>query len=205
MSKEALAHLRRVDKKLARYIDRIGPCLLEAAGRETYPALLRSIVYQQLTGKAAATIHGRVLALFPKKKHPTAADVLALVAKDPAALRSAGLSRAKSAALVDLCERVVAKTLPTRRKLQGMSDEDIVEALTVVRGIGPWSAEMLLIFNLGRPDVFPVTDYGIRKGYALLHGLEELPSPKELMALGEKWRPFRSVASWYLWRITDLK
>jgi 3-methyladenine DNA glycosylase/8-oxoguanine DNA glycosylase len=182
-------------------IDRIGPPTLkiERLG-DPYAALVRSIVYQQLTGKAAATILGRVCALHGSDEIPAPAQILAT--RD-ARLRSAGLSAAKTAAIKDLAQKAVDGEIPTYRRLVRMTDDAIVERLTEVRGIGRWSVEMLLIFRLGRPDVWPVGDYAVRKSYAQLHGLGDLPSPKALDALGDAYRPFRSAAAWYLWRALD--
>jgi len=179
---------------------RFGPMTLELpARRSVYAALSRAIVFQQLSGAAAGTIHRRLVATFPGRRRLQPQDVDRV---DDATLRAAGLSRPKVAALRDLTRRTLARELPTRRDLDGMADEAIVEALTVVRGIGRWSAEMLLIFELGRPDVLPCHDLGVQKGFAQLHGCAR-PSPDELRDAGEAWRPFRTVASWYLWRRCD--
>jgi 3-methyladenine DNA glycosylase/8-oxoguanine DNA glycosylase len=198
----ALAHLRDADARLSRWIERIGPFRLKlAASQSPFSALAESIVYQQLTGRAAATIHSRLVRLFRPRRFPAPGELLA--ASD-AALRGAGLSRAKVAALRDLAARTLDGTVPPMRVLKRLGDEEIVERLTQVRGIGRWTVEMLLIFRLGRPDVLPATDYGVRKGVARAYGMRELPSPKELLAFGEKWRPYRSVASWYFWRVCEL-
>jgi DNA-3-methyladenine glycosylase II len=197
----AVDHLRRSDRRMRKLVDRVGPptLRLERLG-DPYAALVRSIVYQQLTGKAAATILGRVCALSGSDAIPTPAQVLKIA---PERLRAAGLSTAKTAALRDLAEKAEAGLIPSYRSLARMSDDAIVERLTAVRGIGRWSVEMLLIFRMGRPDVWPVGDYAVRKSYARLVGLDELPSARELDALGEPWRPFRSAAAWYLWRALD--
>jgi DNA-3-methyladenine glycosylase II len=140
--------------------------------------------------------------LFKLRRFPRPADVAAMPEEK---LRSAGLSRAKTAAIKDLAEKALDGTVPaSARALEKLSDAEIVERLTAVRGIGPWTVEMLLIFRLARPDVLPATDYGVRKGFAQVRGLKDLPSPKELLAFGERWRPYRTVASWYLWRVLDL-
>ena len=182
-------------------VDRIGPPTLriESLG-DPYAALVRSIVYQQLTGKAAATILGRVCALFGSDALPRPEQVLACTTER---LRSAGLSGAKAAALQDLARRAADGEIPSYRSLARMDDDEIVERLTRVRGIGRWSVEMMLIFRMGRPDVWPVGDYAVRKSYAGLLGLPELPTPKAMQAGGERWRPFRSAAAWYLWRALD--
>jgi DNA-3-methyladenine glycosylase II len=165
-----------------------------------FDALAESIAYQQLSGKAAATIFGRVRALYPKRKW---LDPEQLLATPDETLRAAGLSRAKTTALKDLAAKTIDGTVPAGRALIRMSDDEIVTRLTAVRGIGRWTVEMLLLFDLGRPDVWPVDDYGVRKGFAKTFGRRKLPTPKQLMKFGEKWRPYRSVAAWYFWRALD--
>jgi DNA-3-methyladenine glycosylase II len=165
-----------------------------------FDALAESIAYQQLSGKAAATIFGRVRALYPKQKW---LDPEQLLATPDETLRAAGLSRAKTAALKDLAAKTIDGTVPAGRALIRMSDDEIVARLTAVRGIGRWTVEMLLLFDLGRPDVWPVDDYGVRKGFAKTFRRRQLPTPKQLMKLGEKWRPYRSMAAWYFWRALD--
>src|SRR6059058_5744171 len=165
-----------------------------------FDALAESIAYQQLSGKAAATIFGRVRALYPKRKW---LDPEELLATPDEALRAAGLSRAKTAALKDLAAKTIDGTVPTGRALIRMSDDEIITRLTAVRGIGRWTVEMLLLFDLGRPDVWPVDDYGVRKGFAKTFGRRKLPTSKQLMKFGEKWRPYRSAAAWYFWRALD--
>jgi 3-methyladenine DNA glycosylase/8-oxoguanine DNA glycosylase len=197
----AATHLSSRDAKLGGLIERVGPLRLElAATKSTFEALAESIVYQQLTGKAAATIHGRLCALFVRKR-PSPEVLLAM---DTDALRGAGLSRGKALALRDLAARTLDGTVPSIRQLKAMTDQEIVDRLVQVRGVGPWTAEMLLIFRLGRPDVLPVHDYGVRHGFKLAYRMRELPAPKELGRRGEKWRPFRTAASWYLWRAVDM-
>jgi 3-methyladenine DNA glycosylase/8-oxoguanine DNA glycosylase len=197
----ATNHLAGCDDRLARLIEKVGPLRLQPDGlQSTFEALAESIVYQQLTGKAAATIHGRLCALFPRKRvTPTA---LLRLAED--ALRGAGLSRAKALALRDLASRTLDGTVPRIDELHALSDDAIIERLVRVRGIGPWTVHMLLIFRLGRPDVLPVHDYGVRNGFKLAYGKRALPTPRELARWGERWRPFRTAASWYLWRAVDL-
>jgi DNA-3-methyladenine glycosylase II len=165
-----------------------------------FDALAESIAYQQLSGKAAATIFGRVRALYPKRKW---LDPEQLLATPDETLRAAGLSRAKTAALKDLAAKTIDGTVPSGRALIRMTDDEIIARLTAVRGIGRWTVEMLLLFDLGRPDVWPVDDYGVRKGFAKTFGRRKLPTPKQLMKFGEKWRPYRSVAAWYFWRALD--
>ena len=172
------------------------------AGRLVRPfdALAESIAYQQLSGKAAATIWGRVRALYPRRRYLDPR----LVLKTPdERLRAAGLSRSKVAAIKDLAAKTIDGTVPSARALAKMTDEEIIERLVAVRGIGRWTAEMLLLFDLGRPDVWPVNDYGVQKGFAKTFGRRKLPKPKQLMKLGEKFRPHRSVAAWYFWRALD--
>ena len=198
----ALVHLRRRDRALSRIVDIVGPRKPARLGSSQTPfaTLLRSIVYQQLSGKAAESIHRRVLALFPHGR-PSARGLLAL---NDAELRAAGLSRSKVLSVRDLAQIAAARRLPSRRALDAMDDEAIIERLTEIRGVGRWTVEMLLIFTLDRPDVLPVTDLGIRRGFMVCREADELPEPAELLAHGEIWRPWRSVASWYLWRASEL-
>ena len=198
---EAVRHLRRADPTLARLMKRAGPFAMRIRKmHDPFEALARNIIYQQLHGKAAAAIHARVLSLFGGGRlRPE--DVL--VAADEG-LRAAGLSAAKLAALKDLAAKTAGGTVPTLARLRRMSDEEIIERLTQVRGIGRWTVEMLLMFRLGRPDVLPVGDFAVRKGFALAYGLKDSPKPKELAEFGERWRPYRSVASWYMWRAVEL-
>jgi DNA-3-methyladenine glycosylase II len=212
----ALAHLRAADPKLARLIDRAGPLTLRLASTQSpFEALTESIIYQQLHGKAAAAIHARLIAGFQplptlSPVHPTPQQILDC---PTAELRAAGLSANKTLALRDLAAKALDGTVPTLARIRRMSDEAIVEHLTQVRGIGTWTVQMMLIFRLGRADVFPATDYGVRKGYALtFNGLK--PTTKVTPALlgdiklmerrATKWAPYRSVAAWYLWRACDL-
>jgi O-6-methylguanine DNA methyltransferase len=199
----AVEHLRERDRRLAKFIEKVGPFRLRPAELQSpFEALLESIVYQQLTGRAAATILARVLALFRPRRFPRPQDVAGIAGEK---LRAAGLSRSKTVALKDLAAKTLDGTVPeTVRDLEKLGDAEIVERLTAVRGIGPWTVEMLLIFRLARPDVLPASDYGVRKGFARVRGARELPTPKELLAYGERWRPYRTVASWYLWRVLDL-
>jgi methylated-DNA-[protein]-cysteine S-methyltransferase len=199
---QALETLRAADRKLARLMDRTIPFRVRPDSMQSpFEALVESIVYQQLNGKAAATILGRMVALFAPRKFPRPEDLLAVSDEK---LRSAGISRNKALALRDLAAKTVDGTVPTLAVLEKLSDDEIVERLTAVRGVGRWTVEMLLIFRLGRPDVLPVDDYGVRKGFALFRGLKELPTPKELAAYGERWRPYRTIASWYMWRALEL-
>jgi 3-methyladenine DNA glycosylase/8-oxoguanine DNA glycosylase len=199
---EGAAHVAARDQRLARVIEQWGPMRLKlAAAQSTFQALAESIVYQQLSGKAAATIHGRLCALFPRSR----LEPEPLLAAADDALRAAGLSRSKVLALRDLASRTLDGTVPRMRHLQAMTDEAIIERLVKVRGVGRWTVQMLLIFRLGRPDVLPVNDYGVRQGFKLAYGKRALPTPNELARQGEKWKPFRTVASWYLWRAVELE
>jgi DNA-3-methyladenine glycosylase II len=198
---EAERFLSRADPVLAELIGRAGPFSMKLRPmRDPFEALARNIIYQQLHGNAASAIHQRVLGLFGNKRlRPH--DILAA---SEAEMRGAGLSGAKLVALKDLAARTVDGTVPTLARLRRMTDEEIIARLTQVRGVGRWTVEMLLIFGLGRPDVLPVGDYAVRKGFALTYGLAEMPKPKEVEQYGERWRPYRSVASWYLWRAVEL-
>ena len=206
---EAIAHLRANDPKLAALIDRVGPFnLLLDSSPSPFESLLEAILYQQLHGKAAATIHRRVREIYSGDPAPQA-----LLDTPDERLRAAGVSGNKIKALRDLAARTVDGTVPSHSAILKMSDADIVERLTEVRGIGSWTVEMLLIFRLGRPDVLPVTDYGVRKGYALTFlrvprsrpiASNDLPKPDAVFRRGMRWAPYRSVASWYLWRACDL-
>ncbi len=199
----ATTHLARRDRTLARMIREIGPCRLEIAARQSpYEALAESIVYQQLHGKAAATIYARFCSALGSRRCPRAEKV---VAASPELLRSTGLSRSKAAALQDLAARVLAGEIPTRRAAESLADDALIERLTAVRGVGRWTVEMFLIFTLGRPDVLPLDDYGVRKGFARVFARDVLPKPKELERQGDRWRPYRTAASWYLWRAADLE
>ena len=189
--------LARRDPRLRALIREVGPCGLERRG-DPYRSLLRSVIYQQLAGSAASAIDQRFRAPY-RGRYPMPADLLAA---RTAALRQAGLSRQKIAAVRAVAEAFQARELDNRG-LRKMDDEAVVEAVTRVRGIGTWTAHMLLMFSLGRPDVLPVGDYGVRKGAMLLYGLSGLPKPAELEALTDSWRPYRSVGSWYLWRATE--
>ncbi|HYX33078.1 MAG TPA: methylated-DNA--[protein]-cysteine S-methyltransferase [Oligoflexus sp.] len=202
-SAHAVAYLKKQDDVLASLIERVGDCrLVPKRGTSVFAALVEAIIYQQLHGKAAATIFGRFRSLYPEGSFPSPEAVL----KTPEdTLRSVGVSRSKMLSILDLADRVNRGLIPEMSQLAGMSDQAVIDALTQVRGIGPWTAEMLLIFDLGRLDILPVTDYGVRKGFALTYRKRELPSPETLLRHGERWKPFRSLASWYLWRALDLK
>ena len=194
------AHLRAADAVLARVIDEIGPFGMRLRpAPSVFAALAESIAYQQLNGKAASAIFARVGALFPGGR-PTAGRLLRISDEK---LRGAGLSRSKLLSLRDLAQKAEDGTIPTFAEIQDMADETVIERLSAVRGIGRWTAEMLLMFRLGRPDVLPVDDYGVRKGFAIAYHKQDLPKPKELAAYGDRWKPYRTVASWYLWRVVE--
>lgn len=190
----AAAEIARRDKVMAALMKRTGAFRLPRPTADHFAALAESILYQQLAGAAAAAIHGRFVALFNGNLSPKA--VLAL---RPARLRAAGLSGNKTASIRDLATKVANGTIPLKR-ISRLSDEEIVARLSVVRGIGQWTAEMFLIFQLRRLDVWPVSDYGVRKGYSLAYGLRDLLTPKELQVKGERFRPYRTVAAWYCWQ-----
>jgi 3-methyladenine DNA glycosylase/8-oxoguanine DNA glycosylase len=199
--RKAITHLREVSPELDALIEAAGPYRVEPdPDVEPFAYLLRSIVFQQLNGTAARTIHGRVLDLFGGRV-PTPQELLDT---DAATLRTAGLSANKSASAHDLARHALAGELPTHDELYRMSDLEIVRHMTVVRGIGPWTVHMLLLFRLGRPDVLPTGDYGVREGWRLLAGDAKQLTPTQFRAVAEPWRPYRSVASWYLWRAVDL-
>ena len=198
--RKALAHLREVDPVMARVIDAVGRCTLVPRTEWThFDALLRSIVYQQLSGKAAATIHGRVLQLVgdgagaPKR----------IVATSHEQFRAAGLSNAKANYVRNLAEHVLDGSLPVE-SLHELNDEEIIAALTQVKGIGKWSAQMFLMFRLGRPDVLPELDLGVQKGIQRAYRLRKLPTPAQVLRRGAKWAPYRTVGAWYMWRVLEL-
>jgi DNA-3-methyladenine glycosylase II len=212
---EAVAALCAADVKLARLIERVGPCTLRIAGQQSpFEALTESIIYQQLNGKAAATIHARMIASFGEVcglgVHPEPQHLLDCPTPQ---LRAAGLSHNKTLALRDLAAKTLDGTVPTLATIRRMSDDAIIEHLTQVRGIGKWTVEMMLMFRLGRPNVLPTSDYGIRKGFALTYeGLNPetkvtpglLARPDAIERRAKKWAPWCSVASWYMWRACDL-
>ena len=199
LGRKAIAHLRKVDPTLGEVIDRIGPYKGWPSGNGThFDAVARSIVFQQLSGKAAGTIHGRFQGLYGgRTPHP---EELATTSDEQ--LRSIGLSRQKSAYLKDLGARVASGQLPIET-LHELTDEEIITALTQVKGIGRWTAQMFLMFRLGRLDVLPDLDLGIQKGMQKAYRLRKLPTPERVKKIGAKWAPFRSIGSWYMWRLLD--
>lgn len=203
MHQKALAHLRNADAVLARLIDTVGPCRLKPDRTQSaFEALVEAVCHQQLTGKAAKTILGRVKALHPHRPFPAPEDLLGTTDDS---LRAAGLSRAKVAAVKDISAKTLEGVVPAPAAFAGLDDAAIIERLTTIRGVGQWTVEMLLIFKLGRQDILPVDDFGVRKGFMVAYRKREMPKPAALLKHGERWRPYRSVAAWYLWRAADLE
>lgn len=198
--RKAIAHLRAADPVMADVIGRVGRCTLVPRKEWThFDALVRSIVYQQLSGSAASTIHGRVLTLIGDGDETPRR----IIETSHAALRSAGLSTAKANYVRNLAEHVMDGSLPVN-SLHELKDDEIIAALTQVKGIGRWSAQMFLMFRLGRPDVLPELDLGIQKGIQKAYRLRKLPTPKQVLRRGAAWAPWRTVASWYMWRILEV-
>jgi 3-methyladenine DNA glycosylase/8-oxoguanine DNA glycosylase len=203
MHERAVTHLATADRRLARLIERVGPCRLRVdKTRSPFQTLVQAVAHQQLTGKAAKTILGRLIALHPGRDFPTPEDLLAAPEEK---LRGVGFSRAKVAALKDIAAKTLDGVVPDPKALAKLPDAEIIERLTAIRGVGQWTVEMMLIFKLGRLDVLPVHDYGVKKGFAKTYRKKDLPKPAELLEHGERWRPYRSVASWYLWRALELE
>src|SRR6266481_3060330 len=195
---EATQYLAERDEHLKHLIEETTPFQLKIeAAQSPYETLVEAIAYQSISGKAAATIYGRVKALSATGRAPTPQEMLKL--RKPV-LRKAGLSRAKILAMKDLAQKTLDGVVPTLEQAEKLTDEELVERLVSVRGIGAWTVEMFLIFRLGRPDVLPIHDLGVKKGWAITYGKKHMPKPKELLAFGERWRPYRTVASWYMWR-----
>ncbi len=197
---EGVRYLRR-DIQFAELIKRVGPPRLDVhRQRSPYEALIRAIAHQQLHGRAAEAILARFSALFPGESFPEPDAVMATAEN---ALRGCGFSAGKIAAIRDICAKTLDGTVPTRRQSHRLSDDALIERLTTIRGVGRWTVEMLLIFTLGRPDVLPVDDFGVREGYRVLHGLDAQPKPKQLGEIGVAWAPYRSLATWYLYRAAE--
>ncbi len=201
MTPEATEYLAKRCKIMRRLIRAHGPCRL-APERDRSPleSLVSAVAHQQLNGTAAETILRRFRALFAGRRFPSAAQ---LASVDDGALRASGFSWAKIAALRDIAAKTLDGTIPGSRKISAMPDAEIIERLVQVRGVGRWTVEMMLIFKLGRPDVFPADDFGVRNGFRIAHGLGELPKPRELLLHAERWRPHGTTAAWYLWRAAD--
>lgn len=201
MSREAMRHLSASDPRFAGLIRRIGKPRLEVERqRSPYEALVRAIAHQQLHGNAARAILARFEALFPSDGFPVPEAVLA-APED--ALRGCGFSATKIASIRDICAHAKNGTIPSRRGSARLSDDALIERLTVIRGVGRWTVEMLLIFTLGRPDILPVDDFGVREGYRVLFGLDEQPKPRALAEIGQAWAPYRSFATWYMYRAVE--
>jgi DNA-3-methyladenine glycosylase II len=195
---EATRYLSERDEQLRRLIAETKPFQIDADdGQSPYDVLLEAITYQSISGKAAATIFGRIKALGENGQPPTPEKMLKI---PTAKLRKAGLSGAKAAAMKDLAKKTIAGIVPTHDEALKLSDDELVKRLVAVRGIGAWTVEMFLIFRLGRPDVLPIHDLGVKKGWSVAYGKKHIPKPKELLKFGERWRPYRTVASWYMWR-----
>jgi DNA-3-methyladenine glycosylase II len=198
----ACRNLSEADPRLGELIARVGEFTMRPPPTQSlFASLMRSIVYQQLSGKAASTILGRAIRTCTSRSFPTPRELLQVPVEQ---LRQAGLSAAKTAAVRDLAQKTLDGTVPSLARVRRMSDQEVIQRLTAVRGIGTWTVEMLLLFRLGRPDVYPVTDLGVRKGFGLVFRRGKLPEPQTLLRRGERWRPYRSVASWYLWRALEL-
>ncbi len=201
MTPEILLHLAKADDVLGSLIETIGGCKLEPQRkRSPFESLVRAVSHQQLHAAAAERILGRFLEHFPGKRFPDPADVAAVSDEE---MRKAGFSGAKTAAIRDIAEKALGGIVPTPRQIVRMSDDAIVERLTECRGVGRWTVEMLLIFQLGRPDVLPIDDFGVRHGFKVTYRKRDFPKPKDLLEFGERWRPYRTTASWYLWRAAD--
>jgi 3-methyladenine DNA glycosylase/8-oxoguanine DNA glycosylase len=195
---KAMQHLSARDEKLAELIANTVPFQTDSDHLQSpYEALLESIAYQSISGKAAATIFARIKALGSNGRPPSPEEMLKI---SKAKLRKAGLSGAKAAAMKDLAKKTIEGVVPTLEQAEKLSDEELVKRLDSVRGIGVWTVEMFLIFRLGRPDVLPIDDLGVKKGWSVTYGKKHMPKPKELLKFGERWRPYRTVASWYMWR-----
>jgi DNA-3-methyladenine glycosylase II len=195
---EATQYLAERDEHLKHLIEETTPFQLKIeAAQSPYETLVEAVTHQSISGKAAATIYGRIKALSSTGRAPTPQEMLKL--RKPV-LRKAGLSGAKILAMKDLAQKTIDGIVPSFEEALKLSDEELVERLVSVRGIGAWTVEMFLIFRLGRPDVLPIHDLGVKKGWAITYGKKHMPKPKELLAFGERWRPYRTVASWYMWR-----
>jgi 3-methyladenine DNA glycosylase/8-oxoguanine DNA glycosylase len=201
-AQKAAAHLAKIDPDLGRVIKATGPVLLVPNEERTpFYALLRAIAHQQLSGRAAETIMGRFHNLFPNVPHPAPEQVLAV---EDLVLRGVGFSRPKIRYIKDLAARAAGGLVPTHDEVLKLSDQELIDRLTEIKGIGQWTVEMLLIFKLGRMDVLPIHDLGIQKGFMITYRKRRLPKPETILKYGERWRPYRTIAAWYLWRAVDL-
>jgi DNA-3-methyladenine glycosylase II len=202
MKHPAVHHISKADPIMGRLVRAVGAYALEPEGsRPPFQALVQAVAHQQLNGTAANTILKRFIALFPGRKFPKPEDLASVT---DIQIRKAGFSGAKVASIRDIAAKTIEGVVPSSRRIMAMEDEEIVERLTTVRGVGRWTVEMLLIFKLGRPDVLPANDFGVRSGFRLTYKLKELPTPKDILAHGECWRPHRTAAAWYLWRAVEL-
>jgi DNA-3-methyladenine glycosylase II len=199
---KAEKHLIAIEPKFAAIVERHGRCVLVDEVKEVsiYESLMRAILFQQLSGKAASTIRGRLYALFPDHACPPAEKLAVMTTEE---FRAVGVSRQKAGYLQDLASK--AHTIPTPAELETLTDDEIVERLISIKGVGRWTVEMLLMFTFGRMDVLPVDDMGVQEGFKRLFNLEKRPKRKEMEALAEAWRPYRSIGSWYMWRLVDDK
>lgn len=202
MSRQAVTHIRKSDPVMAEIMKRAGDFAPSSSGlKSPFEALVRAVAHQQLHGKAAETILGRFKALYPGKRFPKPADV---IATPPSKLRSVGFSEAKVLAIRDIAAKTIGGVIPGLARIKKMDDEEIVQRLIQVRGVGRWTVEMLLIFQLGRLNVLPVDDFGVRNGFRIAYKKRKMPTPKQLRQFGSRWHPYRTVAAWYLWRAADL-
>ncbi len=202
MTSAALRHLASSDPVMRRLIRETGPCRLEPETRRPpFQSLVQAVAHQQLHSTAAGNILTRFKKLFPGRRFPRPKDLANVTDKE---IRACGFSFAKIASIRDITEKTLNGVVPSSRQIAKLSDDEIVERLTEVRGVGRWTAEMLLIFQLGRPDVLPADDFGVRNGFRLAYKKRQMPKPKALLAFGERWKPYRTTAAWYLWRAVDL-
>ena len=202
MTKVALKHLSAADPVMRRLIREVGACELEPeTSRSPFQSLVQAVAHQQLNGTAAGTILRRFRKLFPGRRFPRPDDLANITDEQ---IRACGFSFAKIASIRDIAAKTLDGTIPSSRAIAKLSDEEIILRLTEARGVGRWTVEMLLIFQLGREDVLPVDDFGIRNGFRIAYKKREMPMPKELLAHGERWKPHRTTAAWYLWRAVDL-
>ncbi len=203
MADATILHLSAIDPVMGTLIAQIGPCGLRAdKDRSPFQGLVQAVAHQQLNGKAAKTILGRFIALFPQNRFPSPQEVHKIQMEK---LTGAGFSRAKASYVKEIARGALEGLVPARKEIERLTDDEIVERLTKIKGIGRWSVEMFLIFGLGRPDVLPIHDYGIQQGFALAYKKRKLPKPDYLLKYGERWKPHRSTAAWYLWRALDGK
>jgi len=201
MNAAAIKHLSAVDPVMARLICEIGACQLEPETKRTpFQSLVQAVAHQQLNGTAANTILTRFIKLFPKRKFPQPEDLASVTDEQ---IRACGFSFSKIAAIRDIAAKTLDGTIPSSRQIAKLSNEEIIERLTEARGVGPWTVQMLLIFQLGREDVLPADDFGVRAGFRVAYQKREMPKPKELLKFGERWRPHATTATWYLWRAAD--